>query len=230
MDKLTAFSLFDFFAFLIPGLIVLVLTRYCLLLVGISIDTTFLTSNEALRFFLAVFIGYIIGHIIHFTGSKIHWLGIAKIRNTSDSLKFLENETFLLEKLDEKSRTNFSFPLKDAQDNILPAEIERFFEVVFRLLENSKMLQSVRILQTQFIMFCNLYLGLLVSSFFILVLTAFRFQHLKGSSGLGQIAPVILLCIVSSVFSYLIAKQRREKFISTSWWQFFAFFNYHKPS
>lgn len=115
-----------------------------------------LNSNEVVQVALLTFLAYIIGHILHYLGQQFQWLGIHRIRKSYDGINFLHEEKHLTDKLNKKCRDDFGFSIKDSTENLLKNEVDRLFEISFRILENNNMLHTTRSLQVQFVMFSNL--------------------------------------------------------------------------
>ena len=228
MDKFSAISLFDFFSFLIPGFLLEASVYFCYKLSNISLlhDFPLFFKREVILFILLSIVAYLIGHVIHYISQGIRWLGAGEVKRSINSRTFLNKESYLITKLNEKCKQYFEYSMIDDEGKLLDKETDRFFETSFRLLENQGILQTSRNLQVQFVLFVNVYTTLLISA----VLGLGTIIYVIFTSGdKSSIKYLFIFSAITASFAslcYSIASQRRKLFIKTIWWQFFSFYIY----
>ena len=226
MDKFSSISLFDFFSFVIPGVILEVVLYFIYKLSGCILLFNFplLHSNEVVLLLLLTTGGYLLGHFIHFIGNKISWLGTSLFRKKDDGLNFLKSQNMLRNALVEKCRESFGFSIADKEGRLLRKETNDLFNISFRMLEDENRLQTVRTLQTQFILFSNLFTVGIIS---LVLFTGFFILSIIKTvpvQSWGFMITVLIITVISSIVSYAIAAQRRKLFIHQAWWQIYTLF------
>jgi hypothetical protein len=227
MDKLNAISLFDFFSFLIPGVVLQVALYLCMQLAGQQWPVPLPVFNNiggALLVAVVAFGGYIIGHILHYAADKIKWLGLSTIKSQVNSQQLFKNDSVPAQALNKVCSNLLSFSFIDEYGNADIKNTDRFFEISFRLLEHKGLLNTSRNVQVQFIMFCNLYLAFLTAFVFSVFIFSIHFANINKPVLLQYCIITAILLLLLCICCYLIARQRRRVFLYTVWWQFYTYY------
>jgi hypothetical protein len=233
MDKLNAISLFDFFSFLIPGVVLQVVVYMCMQLAGQQWPVALPVFNGiggGLLVAVVAFSGYILGHILHYAADKHRWLGPHAIKKQISSTQLFKKGQLPFAALNKLCGDLYAFNFIDDNGDIDAKNTDRFFEINFRLLEHKGLLQTSRNLQVQFIMFSNLYVAFLVGFVFAIVLFAIHFGQINKPPLLAYYIITLIVLLVLCIYCNLIARQRRHIFLYTIWWQFYTYHISDKPN
>jgi hypothetical protein len=227
MDKLNAISLFDFFSFLIPGVVLQVAAYMCMQLAGQQWPVALPVFNNiggALLVAVVAFSGYITGHILHYAAEKIKWLGVHRVKKQITSMQLFKNEQVPAQALNKVCSSLYGFNFIQANGDADIKNTNQFFEISFRLLEHKGLLNTSRNVQVQFIMFCNLYVAFLLAFVFSVILFTIHFTQINKPVLLHYCIITTALLLLLAICCHLIARQRRRIFLYTVWWQFYAFY------